>query len=393
MASIIKRTYVVRGPDGKKVRKSYKHWTIQWRDESGRIRRKKGYTDKTATKQLAAKLEKSQARGEQDMVDPFRVHRRAPIAGHMKDYVADLVASGCDDKYVENQRNRLNRLVKECRWTCLDDITSDSFVRWREGERRSDTLRRGALSTGAAATTLNQYLDVGRAFTNWCATHHRMAGVPIGSGKMMAVALSGVGKVDGEKRRKRRALTEEQLMNLLAVAPDRALVYRFGIASGLRRQELEDLVWGDIRLNAINPYVKLRAEATKARRADRVDLAPTLAQALRDVKPAKAKDSDRVFDEVPSIVQWRDDLAAAGIAYKDDMGRQLDFHGGCRQTLCTRMHTAGVPQREAMRRLRVTDPKLLNDIYADDEQLAAASSPLPEVLPKMTTAKTGVVAG
>ena len=393
MASIIRRTYT-RVVDGVKVTKKYKHWTIQYRDAAGRLKRIKGYVDKGATKQLAARLEAQTARGEQGLLDPFRAHRRRPIGEHITEYVADLEGSGSDDKYVENARNRLNRLAKECRWTCLDDVEhngANTFAAWRERERKDEGGRKGRLGKGTAARTLNHYLDIARAFTNWCATQGRMPGVPIGGGRKMATALAGVAKVDGEAVRKRRALTDEQVVKLIAVAAERALCYRFGIATGLRRQELQDLVWGDVRLIAIKPYVQLRAWATKARRGDRVDLTASLADDLRAARTDDAKDSDPVFPDVPPIAQWKLDLAAAGIPYKDEMGRRLDFHGGCRQTLCTRLHAAGVPQREAMRRMRVTDPKLLNDVYADDEQLAAGAVPLPE--PAAAAKKTATGAG
>ena len=68
MASIIKRTYTAVA-NGRPVTRTCKHWTIQYRDPgTGRIKRVRGYTDKGATKQLAAKLEAQQARGEQNML-------------------------------------------------------------------------------------------------------------------------------------------------------------------------------------------------------------------------------------------------------------------------------------------------------------------------------------
>lgn len=381
MASIIKRTYsaVV---NGRTVTRTCKHWTIQYRDPAGRIKRVKGYTDKGATKQLAAKLEAQQARGEQGLLDPFRVHRRRPIAEHVTDYVADLRTQGCSEKYVSNVGLRLSITIEGTGWGMLENVDGDSFTRWRNTLKRNPRkgTRVDLKAQGTSAETLNQYLETARAFTNWCATKNRMAGVPKADGKKLAIALAGVTPVAGEKRRKRRALDDAQLAKLLTLFPDRALVYRFGIATGLRRSEIEALAWGDVRLNAIIPYLQLRAEATKAGRADRVPLPQTLAQDLRLAKPANAKDGARVFAEVPSLDQWKEDLATAGIPYLDDMGRQLDFHGGCRQTLCTHMHRQGIPQREAMRRMRVTDPRLLNDVYADDVQLAGLMAPLSEVV-------------
>jgi hypothetical protein len=107
------------------------------------------------------------------------------------------------------------------------------------------------------------------------------------------------------------------------------------------------------------------------------------------------KDPDRVFADVPDIDQWREDLAAAGIPYLDDLGRQADFHGGTRKTLCTRLHRSNVPLATAMRVMRHTDSRLTLVDYTDDEQLAVAAACLPEVPAAVvpTTAAPVAVAG
>jgi integrase len=255
-------------------------------------------------------------------------------------------------------------------------------------------VRRGRLGEGASSETLNQYLESACGFTNWCAETRRLPGIPmIKRGKygrsMMATVLVGVGKVCGEKRRKRRALTDEQVSKLLAVAGDRALIYRLDLAVGLRRAELEALLWGDVRLNAIKPYVQLRAEATKARRGDRLDLPQSLADALRQYRPSAAKESARVFPAVPDIDQWRADLEAAGIPYKDDMGRQADFHSN-RKTMNSRMHRAGVPLAVAMRRMRHTDARLTMIDYTDEQQIGMEAGVLPELEPAKTLVSVAI---
>jgi integrase len=132
-------------------------------------------------------------------------------------------------------------------------------------------------------------------------------------------------------------------------------------------------------LNAIQPHVQLRAEATKARRGDRLDIPRTLADDLRQHRPEASKESGRVFPSIPDIEQWCADLAAAGIAYKDEQGRQADFHGGTRKTMCSRMHKAGVPLAVAMRRMRHTDAKLTMVDYTDDQQIGMEAGVLPEL--------------
>jgi integrase len=390
MACVIRRKY--RGPDGKL--RTCRNYTIQWRDAAGQIRRMDGGPDKGAAKQRAAAMEKALARGETGMINPFKVHKARALADHLKEYVADLRATGRDDMYCYNAERRLTILADGCGWKSLGDVESNSFLRWRESQRAADSTRRGRMGAKASAATLNQYLDTARAFTNWCAQNGRMEGVPV-RGKLVALALASVAKVEGPKVRQRRALTDEQVSALLAAATaERRIVYRVAIATGLRRAELEALQWGDVQLNAIRPYIQLRAEATKARRGDRLELQQSLAADLRTHKPEGAKDAHNVFpDGVPDIEQWRADLAAAGIPYKDGMGRQADFHGGSRKTMASRMHRAGVPLAVAMRRMRHTDAKLTLVDYCDDGAIGMEQGLLPELPVLAAAVPVAAVAG
>lgn len=387
MASILKRSYVVKNPDGsprldksgKPLRRQCRTWCIEFTGPDGRRRRHKGYVDKAATLQLAAKLERAVARGEQDLVDPFREHRRRPLAGHVADYVSDLRTAGRSAKYVGNVEYRLNILLDACGWATLDAVDAGSFLRWRETAKAKARKKGRALDSpvaGSSATTLNQYLEAANSFLNWCVRPAKR--IPVNP-------LAGVDKVDGPKVRKRRALTDDEVLRLLGVAPaERKTVYRFALATGLRRSELEALQWGDVRLKATRPFLQLRAEATKARRGDVVYLPDTLAADLKALRPEGAADGDRVFPDVPDLELWRVDLAAAGIHWKDGMGRQADFHGGTRKTLCNRLHRNRVPLATAMRVMRHTDARLTLVDYADDDQLGVEHV-LPELLARPAT--------
>jgi integrase len=370
MASIIRRTYKVTLPDGTVETRECDHWTIQYRDAAGRIKRVKGYADKGATKQLAAKLERNLARGEQGLIDPHREQKARPLSEHLTDWVTDRTSAGRSADYLDNCKKRITILADACGWKCLTDIDPNSFLRWRDKAKK--TPRNGTVKgqQTVAATTLNQYLDSANAFLNWC--------VKPGN-RIPANPLRDVDKVSGEKVRQRRALSDEQVSALLAVTPEsRLLVYRLALATGLRRGELEDLVWGDVRLTAIPFAIQLRAEATKAKRADRVYIPASLAEDLRKEKPKNAADTAPVFPEVPPLEDWKADLKAAEIPYRDEMGRQVDFHAGTRKTLCTRLHRNNVPLVTAMKVMRHTDTRLTAVDYTDDSQLGTESVILPE---------------
>ncbi len=118
-------------------------------------------------------------------------------------------------------------------------------------------------------------LETARAFLNWLVRHKRIADNP----------LAAVGKLDtrGQAKRKRRALPINDLHNLLDVAEERRLVYWTAVQTGLRRSELADLRWDDrhIERSELAPFVALRAESTKAHRADVIPVRRDLADALR----------------------------------------------------------------------------------------------------------------
>ena len=117
MASIIKRSYKATLPDGTIETREGEHWTIQYRDAAGRIKRVKGFKDKGATKQLAAKLERNLARGEAGLIDPHREQKARPLSEHLTDWIADRSAAGRSADYLDKCQKRINILAKSCGWT------------------------------------------------------------------------------------------------------------------------------------------------------------------------------------------------------------------------------------------------------------------------------------
>ena len=52
---------------------------------SGLVRRNPGYTDRKATDQLAAELERRAARQAEGLIDPYEDHRKRPLLDHMEE--------------------------------------------------------------------------------------------------------------------------------------------------------------------------------------------------------------------------------------------------------------------------------------------------------------------
>ena len=259
-------------------------------------------------------------------------------------------------------RTRLNSIAAGCEWQTLRHITADGMAGYLTILKRQ----------GLAAKTQNEYLIAARAFCRWCIATRRLAGDPL-------VSVAKVAYV--EKTYNRRALTVDEADRLLQAAGPRRRVYLLALRTGLRRSELRNLQWGDLRIgpDEKTPYIALRAIATKARRADTIPLRADVADELRAAMPAGAAAGDLVFASLPKMVTFKRDLRHAGIAVEDDRGRVVDFHA-LRVSYGTMLAAAGVAPRVAMELMRHTDIRLTMGVYTDPRILdtAGAVARLPE---------------
>ncbi len=267
--------------------------------------------------------------------------------------------------YVSNGESYLRRIITDCEWCFLSDVTAESFTRWRD----SQTL---------APRTLNHVLAYCNAFLNWL--HRR--------GMLHLNPLRSVGKVSiiGREKRTRRALTDAEVTSLLNVAGPRSLLYKTALLTGLRRTELRSLVWDDFRLDAVRPFVFVRAAVAKNRRAAAIPLRDDLADELCSSRPSNHLGQSRVFVFGSRYMQLlRDDLNAAGIAFEDASGRRVDFHA-FRYTFGTNLQRAKVDPATAMKLMRHSDPRLTLKLYTDEVLLPAVDA--VQSLPRWGEAST-----
>ena len=354
----------------------------------GRPKLVKGYTDKQASEQLGAKLERAKAKGEQGLIDPYKPHRNRPLAEHVTDWTDELRQLGRDEMYVDPCRSRMNRLIKECGWALLGDISPDAFIRWRETATATvgHARKAGTNVVPMGARTQNHYLETLRCFCRWAVRRKRMPTNP----------MSDVAKVEivGQLRRERRALAEGELINLLGVVkPRHALAYQIILATGLRRNELSQLRWGDVRLNAPHPFIQLRAETTKSKRADALPVRADLAKLLTESR-GEATDDERVCPAVPSMETHRRYLENAGIPFVDDRGRRADFHA-LRHSYGSLLAKSGVAPRVAMALMRHTDMRLTMNVYTDPRifDLAGAVEKIPNLAAKAAASQWSAATG
>jgi integrase len=364
-----KRVPAVR--DGKPVYIRTKKWYVEYADAQGVTRRVPGYTDKTATEQLEAELVRQVERERVGIVDVSFDHLNAPISQHMEDWFADLTRAGRSTSYIRNVQSRLGKMQGDLGWTCLTAIQPDGVSRWLAIRIRE----------GMGQATANHYLDAVNAFCNWC----------VGQRRLERNVLNCVAKVPVlEPKKVRRALSADELRALLDAAPNRRLVYLTAAYTGLRRNELKQLQWGDVSLDEMK--IRLRAATTKAKRADSIDIPQHLVKELQQARPNTAQPMDKVFSGVPKLKTFYRDLRLAGINPKGADGRCVDFHA-LRVSFGTMLAMNGVPVRAAMALMRHTDIRLTTRVYTDESQLdlQGAVAGLPDLTE--STKPAGAVAG
>ena len=273
-----------------------------------------------------------------------------PIADHLDAFVEYQTKRKLKREYVRKLRQRIGRLIKECGWKRLRDVAPDSFIAWRHDQALSPK-------------TLNDYLDAISGLMAWLARTGRVERNP----------LEHVERVDrtGGETFKRRAFTDGEAVRLLRVHHGRRAIYLMALHTGLRKSELHDLLWQDIDLD--HGLIRLRAEATKAKREDVLPITPAVHDQL-SVMSQDANLAGLVFPGgVPSHHTFRRDLDSAGIPRVDHRGHKVDFHA-LRTTYITNLQRAGASQRVTMALARHRDPSLTANIYTDVEALPLAES-------------------
>ena len=247
-----------------------------------------------------------------------------PLTEHLAEFLADLKARGRCRSHIAHTRQRLPRMFNECGWHRLRDVTADGFSNWRVKQDR------------LSAKTCNEYLGHAKAFFNWMERQGRITHNP----------LRAVGKAEtrGKETFKRRALSREELLRLIAGSGKRGVVYALAGLTGLRRGEIEQLLWADVHLDVSKPYIDVRAATTKNKQPATIPLVQGMADALRELRAHKVGFTDLVFHlGVPSAATLAKDLVACGIPVVDSRGWRVDFHA-LRNTFISLMRTAGVSE-------------------------------------------------
>jgi integrase len=355
-------------------RKSDGPWYAIFHDENGkRVWRCAETTSKEAAREFLERAVKEVASFRRELAsNPAGALAaragRLPLARHLADYLR-WCRRHLAPRNVELKRLHLRRLA--------DDLGASSPL----AAFQLEAIDRSIASRGGAARTINSYRQTLHAFAEFLIDRERMTKNPVARIEKRNEAA--------DRRRVRRAFTEDELRRFLGVAQrrqgagsvkwsPRGIVYLVAVRTALRRGELTALTWGDLDLE--RSTLRVRAAVSKNRREASLHLHPEVVEALRAIRPAAVLPMARVFPSMPTAKTFNSDLERAKIAKQDEQGRVLDFHAlrtTAATTLCER--TTPAIAQQALRHAKYETTQRHYVSLADDA-VAKAIDSLPRLL-------------
>ena len=356
-------------------------------------------TDKQASQAMLTDIIRHRERGEAGLVNPYKPHLDRSIEAHLEEYLAAMRDEGLTPFYMHEKQRILKLIFRTAGMRKLGDLTADRMDRYLAGMTKGNGKVRGL---PVAASTKMVHRTAANAFAVWLKRKGRLPNNP----------LENVVKPQGDPVRERRSLIPAELQKLLAAArerplrdastnkggrrPDgspktavrswaadlqpetqeryrrlgreRALLYKTAVLTGLRQGELAALRVAFLNLDRKPvPALELPGEFTKNGDAAKVLLVPALAEELRQwIADTGKKPTDRLFTVSGKANKiFRRDLRAAGVPYRDDLGRVADFHA-LRHSANTMLGVAGIPPKLRQLFMRHSDIRLTTATYDDD---------------------------
>lgn len=278
-----------------------------------------------------------------------------PLREHLADFGAALEGRDRSAKHVRQTHDRALAIVDGCGFRFWSEITGHRVGAYLKARRD------GAMG----AATSNHYLRAVKAFCKWMVQEGRASEHPLQHVRYL--------NVDVDRRRERRALTLGEMRDFLQATaagpkrhrltgPERQLIYRFALETGLRASEIRSLTRTSFDLRSDPPTVTVAAGYSKRKHEDTVILRPALAAELK-LHLFKKRAGDRIFALPERAAEMlRKDLEAAEIDYKTEAG-VLDFHA-LRHCFASNLADAGVHPKIAQSLLRHSAIGLTMDIYS-----------------------------
>lgn len=399
---VFRTTYKTKDGESKQASK----WYVEFRDHLDTVRRLPAFTDKRQSEELGRKIEKlvaCRANGESPdkqlgrwlealpdktrqrlakigVLDAQNIAAGKPLSEHLDDFHAYLMAKGNTEKHVNHTVGRARCIIEGCRFRYWSNI-SPSKVQSYLAELHD-------VSDGIGIETLNHYLQAVKQFAKWMVMDGRVSQSPIDHLQAQNART--------DRRHDRRALSVDELLWLIgtthnsaeqfqASGPERVVLYRLAVETGLRANELRSLTRASFDLKAAPPTVTVDAAYSKRRRQDVLPLRPDTAELMKahlankmpGAKALAMPNADRMarmmradleaarqawLAEAPTETERARREASSFLVYRDDSGQVADFHA-LRHTFITNLARGGVSPKQAQMLARHSKISLTMDRY------------------------------
>ncbi len=337
------------------------------------------------------------------------------------DFISYKVAEGLKPSYTDDLRGRLFHVGRKCQFTTVREITKERLLEWFLGLSVMDVVTGKALLSPSSRSL---YRKAVYPFMEWCI----MMGHYEGDNPADKLPRP---KAKGDIRRRRRALSESELLTLFKVARlkpaaeyarrrafrlsnnasgwedcnvtlenidayaleaeallsrnpkyyaqlvregrHRELAYRTIALTGLRRNEIRTLKASQVILDD-KPRIEMDAYFEKNSDGSTIYLPIELANDLKSwIEDRNIQPTDLVFSIPKTIVRtFHRDCRVAGIPRKE-RGRSIDIHA-LRTSYCMLLQTSGASPRIAMAAMRHSKLELTMCTYTDPAHLLVAEA-------------------
>jgi site-specific recombinase XerD len=344
------------------LRKRGKVWCVRFRDASGRQIEKKYGPDRSVAQRIANGLESQVHAIKTGVADPREVGwaeaERKPLAVHVRDWHAFLVAKGDVAQHADQSRDRVLRLIESVKLLRISGLTISAAqraladLRLIKGRRGRQRLSESSMQHHARAI---------KSFSRWLWRDGRVREDPL-----IHMVLPEV-----NDRFTRRALEPSEATALIEstdtrptrarmTGQDRAITYAVALGTGFRLRELASLTPESFCLDGDPPSITCDGVNTKNGQAAVQPIRAELVAMLRswlDRKPSGVP----VFalNRNDAARTLRADLRAAGIESWAD----FDFHS-LRHSYITQVVKSGASVKVCQQLARHADPRLTMNVYS-----------------------------
>jgi len=306
-----------------------KEWYYKYKDDRGKFRTKKGYTDKSETQKKANQMtqvayeikigtRKRETEGDRASSQCLKEHKEAYIQWGMAH--GGKNNKGWDKVHLRKMKSHLKWWFEKADWKIYLDITlqvAEKILQTKGKQLIEKKVGDEITYSKIAGKTVEHYKNDLNSFVNWLRTQYRIKDDH---------PLEGLTCWDTSVKDPRRDLTLDEVSRLIKASSfSRGTVYLTAAITGLRSEELCDLT--DINYSYADSCFKIGSDHNKERHDAVVILIPKLLNERLKKYVEQRGSYDRLFKfDFAHAVRWFDaDCVKAGIP-KRAFGGKVVFH-------------------------------------------------------------------